>query len=95
MGHIVNNYDKTISQGNCISTSKTISDAYSSGDYTIYLYNDNVMQKINVKIRVIAIIRTSTYQDVEYDRQRIDARTVPLNKMRMEVTPRQIRVNVI
>lgn len=91
---IENNFGNIISQGNCISTAKTVSGYYNPGDYTIHLYNDNVTQKINVKIRVVAIIKTSYYHDVLYNRQRIDARKVTLNKTRMEVTPRQIRVNV-
>lgn len=91
--NIVNNFGNTISQGNCISTHKTITNSYNQGEYVIHLYNDNVMQAINVKIRVVAIIKTSNYYDVLYDRRRIDARKVTLNKTRMEVTPRQIRVN--
>lgn len=91
--NIINSAGNTISQGDCISTHKTISNNFSNGDYTIRLYNDNVMEKINVKIRIIAIIRTNTYHDVVYDRRRIDARKVTLNKTRMEVNPRQIRVN--
>lgn len=91
--NIVNGFGNTISQGNCISTHKTITNSYNHGEYVIHLYNDNVMQSINVKIRIVAIIKTSNYHDVIYDRRRIDARKVTLNKTRMEVTPRQIRVN--
>ena len=90
---IENSFGNIIYQGDCISTYKTISNTFNTGDYIIHLYNDNVMQKINVRIRVIAIIQTNTYHDVIYDRRRIDARKVTLNKTRMEVTPRQIRVN--
>ncbi len=90
---IINNFGNSISQGNCISTHKTITNSYNHGEFTIHLYNDNVMQSINVKLRVVAIIRTSNYHDVVYNRRRIDARKVTLNKTRMEVTPRQIRVN--
>lgn len=90
---IVNQYGNIFSQGDCISTAKTITDSHSSGEYTIRLYNDNVMQKLNVRLRVVAIVRTKTYHDVVYDRKRIDTRTITLNKTRMEITPRQIRVN--
>lgn len=91
---IVNGFGNTISQGNCISTHKTITNSYNHGEYVINLYNDNVMHKINVRLRVVAIIRTSNYHDVVYNHRKIDARKVTLNKTRMEVTPRQIRVNV-
>lgn len=91
--NIVNSFGNIISQGNCISTHKTITNSYNKGDYVIQLYNDNVMQSINVKLRVVAIIRTNNYHDVVYDRRRIDARKVTLNKTRMEITPKQIRVN--
>jgi len=91
--NIVNSFGNIITQGNCISTHKTITNSYNKGDYVIQLYNDNVMQAINVKLRVVAIIRTNNYHDVVYDRRRIDARKVTLNKTRMEITPKQIRVN--
>lgn len=91
--NIVNSFGNTISQGNCISTHKTITNSYNHGEYVIHLYNDNVMQTINVKIKVVAIIKTYYYHDVLYNRRRIDARKVTLNKARMEVTPRQIRIN--
>lgn len=90
---IENSFGNIISQGNCISTAKTVSGYYNPENYTMHLYNDNVTQKINVKIRVVAIIKTSYYHDVLYNRRRIDARKVTLNKTRMEVSPRQIRVN--
>ncbi len=91
--NIVNSFGNIISQGNCISTHKTIINTYNQGEYAIHLYNDNVMQAINVKIRVVAIIKTYYFHDVLYNRRRIDARKVTLHKTRMEVTPRQIRAN--
>ena len=90
---IVNGLGNIVSQGNCISTHNTITNTYNYGEHVIHLYNDNITQAINVKIRVVAIVKTSYYHDVLYNRRRIDARKVTLSKTRMEVTPRQIRVN--
>ena len=91
---IKNNYGRSLAMGNCISTKGVVSnDGQLQGDYLISLYNDNKLYKIAVKLLVVAMVETKTYHDVAYDRRKIVPRTVSLNKIRMNVDSREIRIN--
>ena len=63
------------------------------GTYYIGLFNNNETRGIEVNIKVVAIKEIKEYKDVTSDRVNIKPRYVTLNKRRMEVNKRQVRVS--
>jgi len=63
------------------------------GGYSIQLYNDNVMDGINVTVKVACIQIHKTWTDKKYSDQVIKPRYVKLDKNRMIVVSSKIRVN--
>lgn len=64
-----------------------------SGTFYIGLYNDNKTTGIDANIKIVVIKEIKTYQDIEYDRQRVTPKYLKLNKIRTVVKTRQIKVN--
>lgn len=63
------------------------------GKYYIGLHNDNNIQDIDVNIKIVVVREIKTYEDNEYERQKVTPRYITLNKQRMVVNKTQIRVN--
>jgi hypothetical protein len=63
------------------------------GTFYIGLHNDNDWYGIDVNVKIVVIKQIKTYEDVEYDREKIEPKYVKLNKQRMVINKRQIRVN--
>lgn len=64
------------------------------GQFFIGLHNDNNIQDIDVNVKIVVIKEIKTYEDKEYDRQKVTPKYVTLNKQRMVVNTTKIRVNV-
>ena len=64
------------------------------GSYYICLKNENIHDRIDVTVKAIAIIEVKDYEDVVYDRVKVTPRYVTLNKRRMVVNTRDIRVTI-
>lgn len=65
-----------------------------TGTFYIGLHNDNQLQGIDVTIKVVAVKEIKRYEYKVYDRQRKEPIIVSLDKSRMEVTEREIRIPV-
>lgn len=65
-----------------------------NGTFYIGLYNDNNTQGIDVNVKIVVIKEVKTYEDKIYKREKITPRYVTLNRQRMVVTAKKIRVNV-
>ncbi len=63
------------------------------GGFTIELYNDNFKDGINVTVKIIAVQIRKTWRDVEYQEMEVKPNYVTLNKQKMNVSTRKIRVN--
>lgn len=83
---------KVFDLGNGIAASGRHTDILQGG-FTIQLYNDNVMEGIDVSVRVVAISIRKTWRDKEYTEQRSEPKYVTLNKQRMVVNSRKTRIN--
>lgn len=64
------------------------------GTFYIGLQNDNLLQGLDVDVKVVAIKESKVYEFKEYDRERQEPIIVTLNKKRVEVKETQIRVPV-
>lgn len=64
------------------------------GTFYIGLYNDNQTTGIDVNVKIVVIKEVKYYEEVEYDREKIEPKYVSLNKERMEVQTRKIRTTV-
>ena len=64
------------------------------GTFFIGLYNDNLIQGIDVDVKVVAVKEVKTFEIVEYDREKEEPITVTLNKTRMDINETKIRVPV-
>ena len=69
-------------------------DGYKQGSYYICLYNDNKHYRIKVTVKVSALMETTTYQDVDYQRTKIIPKYVKVPKVRSSVSSHKIRVPV-
>ena len=69
-------------------------DNNTQGTYYLCLYNDNIHDRIRVTIKVSALVETITYKDVDYPRTRIVPQYVKVQKVRRNITSRQVRVPV-
>lgn len=63
------------------------------GSFYIGLHNDNQTTGIDANVKIVVIKEIKTYEDKEYDRQKVTPRYVKLNKKRMVVNTTKIRVN--
>ncbi len=83
---------RVFDSGNGIAASARHSDILQGG-FTIQLYNDNVMEGIDVTVKVAVVSIRKTWCDKEYIEQRSEPKYVTLNKQRMVVNSRKVRVN--
>lgn len=68
--------------------------SYSNRDiFYIGLYNDNQITEIDVNVKIVVIKEIKTYEDKEYEREKVTPRYVKLNKNKIEVKSTQVRVN--
>lgn len=58
--------DKIIEGGDCVLISKRHSSDYLQGDYQLRLENDNILNGINVNVKVYAVQLIKTYKDESY-----------------------------
>ena len=63
------------------------------GTFFIGLYNDNYNTGVDANVKIVVIKEIKTYEDIEYDRQKITPKYIKLNKKRMVVKTRKIRIN--
>lgn len=64
------------------------------GNWFICLYNDNEHNRITVSVKVCAIVETTTYKDVVYDREKVTPKYVKVNRAKAKITPKRVMVNV-
>ena len=64
------------------------------GTWFLCLYNDNEHNKINVTVKVSAIVETTTYKDVMYDKEKITPKYVKVDRVRTTLIPKRVMVNV-
>ena len=83
----------TFDSGNGISASGR-NTKLTQGGFTINLYNDNLKDGINVTVKVVAVQLRKKWHDVEYQKMITKPNYVTLNKQKMNVKTREIRVNV-
>ena len=70
-----NGSSRTIAEGNSIAAFGKITQ-YRGGNYALQLTNDNLIDAINVDVKVIAVVVTTTYKDEEY----LETQTVPIKQ---------------
>lgn len=80
--------------GNGPGASGSFVDGYKQGRYYICLYNDNTHDRIKVTVKVSALMETTTYQDIDYQRIRVTPKYVKVSKVRSSVSSNKIRVPV-
>lgn len=80
--------------GNGPGASGSFVDGYKQGRYYICLYNDNTHDRIKVTVKVSALMETTTYQDIDYQRIRVTPKYVKVSKVRSSVSSHKIRVPV-
>ncbi len=82
-------------QGKGIAGYKVFKEPYiCQGTYYVLLQNDNIMQGIDANVKITAIIETKIYEDKVYNRKKITPQHVQLNKQRMVINTRDVRVNI-
>lgn len=64
------------------------------GTFYIGLNNDNLIQSIDVEVKIVVIKEVKTYEYVTYDKERQEPITITLDKIRMTVHETKIRVPV-
>lgn len=62
------------------------------GSFHICMFNDNVHDRITVDVKASAVIETTTYKDVDYQRTKIVPKYVKVPKIRMNISSIQVRV---
>lgn len=62
------------------------------GTYYICMYNHNHFTPIHVNVKASAVVETTTYKDVDYERTKIVPKYVKLTKRRRNISSRQVRV---
>ncbi len=73
---------------------KFTNERYLQGTYYICLYNDNRHDKIRVNVKASAVVKTTRYKEVHPGKKEYKPRYVSLEKLKVETTPKQMRVNV-
>lgn len=71
---------------------KFIDKSMCQGKWYICLYNEN-SHKVNVTVKVCAIVETTTYKDVMGNKEKITPKYKTVNKRTAKITPTRIRVN--
>ena len=61
----INGQNTTLQYGNSVAATGRVTE-YTQGGYSLRLENDNLMDGINVDVKVIAIVVNKTYQDENY-----------------------------
>lgn len=69
-------------------------DRYTEGTFYILLHNTYQHSQVTVVVQAVAVIETTTYKDVDYQRAKIVPKYVKLTKTRRNVSSRQVRVPV-
>ena len=64
------------------------------GPYYVCIKNENLHNSVDVTVKAVAIVKVETYKEKDHERTKTTPRYTSVDKMRMEITPRQIRVNV-
>lgn len=67
---------------------------HTQGKYYICLYNDNRHYPIRVTVKASALVETTTYQDVDYQRTKITPKYIKVPKVSSIVSSHKIRVPV-
>lgn len=80
--------------GNGPGASGRFVDGYKQGRYYICLYNDNPHYPIRVTVKASALVETTTYQDVDYQRTKITPKYIKVPKVSSIVSSHKIRVPV-
>ncbi len=80
--------------GNGPGASGSFVDGYKQGKYYICLYNDNTHDRIRVTVKVSALMETTTYQDVDYQRTKITPKYIKVPKVSSIVSSHKIRVPI-
>jgi len=71
---------------------KFIDKSLCQGKWYICMYNE-YMHKINVTVKVCAIVETTTYKDTMCDKEKITPKYQTVNKRTAKITPMRVRVN--
>jgi hypothetical protein len=87
--HAADGSAPTIAEGNSVAAFGKVTQ-YRGGNYTLQLTNGNIIEAINVDVKVIAVIITTTYQDEEYE----ETQFIPI-KEQPTVKPEKVLVPVI
>jgi hypothetical protein len=90
--YVKNEQTYTFDSGDGISASGR-NTKLTQGGFTIVLYNDNFKDGINVTVKVVAVQLRKTWQDVEYQEMLTKPNYITLNKQKMNVETREIRIN--
>lgn len=64
------------------------------GPYYVCIKNENIHNSVDVTVKAVAIVKVETYKEKDHERTKTTPRYTSVDKMRMEITPRQIRVNI-
>lgn len=80
--------------GNGPGASGSFVDGYKQGRYYICLYNDNIHDRLRVTVKASALMETTTYQDVDYQRTKITPKYIKVPKVSSYVSSHKIRVPV-
>lgn len=89
---VQNGVNNTFDFGNGISASGRNTNLLQGG-FTIQLFNDNFRDGIDVTVKLACVQIRKTWEDKQYTEQVVKPRYVTLNKKRMVVNTRKIRVN--
>lgn len=73
-------------------TRRVVDPNYISGTQYICLYNSNTLRKITVRVQAVALVETTTYKYVDYQREKVVPQFVKVNKVRTDVTSRKVYV---
>lgn len=64
------------------------------GTYYLCLKNENLHRSVDVTVKAVAVVKEEHFKDREHEKTKTTPRYISIDKKRMVVTPRQIRVNV-
>lgn len=87
-----NGVRKVFDSGNGIAASGRHTNLRQGG-FTIQLFNDNIMEGIDVTVKVVAVTIRKTWRDREYTEQKQEPKYVTLRKQRMVIHSKQVRIN--
>lgn len=80
---------RPVAEGNSVTAFGKMTQ-HLSGNYTLQLTNDNMIEAINVDVKIIAVLVTTTYRDEEY----LETQFIPI-KEQPTVKPEKVLVPVI